>query len=170
MVKLSFTGHAADEMNNRPLINIKKGITNPVGENPDHKWGLLRESWSGAIVGEPYPRSAPPLSGHVVGLERPGDSFQKGTTTDGEGGTMDVGLGIRADRRLQDSNSCEILVWGSNDDSWGNNDNVARGRDREKDEDNVAHGRDREMEMDNVAHGRDHEGKRRNGNKISGIW
>ena len=127
MVKLSFTGHAADEINTRSLRNIKREITNPVGENPDHKWGLLRETWSGAIVGEPYPRSAPPLSDHVVfpdyaglwdgaagdeldptafvgsGLERPGVSFQKGTTKDSEGGTMDVGPGIRTDRRLQDS-------------------------------------------------------------------
>ena len=49
MVKLSFTGHAADKINMRSLRNMKKEITNPVGENPDHKWGLLRETWSGAI-------------------------------------------------------------------------------------------------------------------------
>ena len=37
MVKLSFTGHAADKINMRSLRNMKKEITNPVGENPDHR-------------------------------------------------------------------------------------------------------------------------------------
>ena len=39
---LESTGLAANDTKIRSLG--KKGITNPVGENSDHKWGLLRET------------------------------------------------------------------------------------------------------------------------------
>ena len=64
MVELNSTRDLPDKMNKRLLSIKKKEITNPVGENSDHKWGLLRETWGGAIEGDYQYRSALPLSNH----------------------------------------------------------------------------------------------------------
>ena len=85
------TGLAANDTKIRSLG--KKGITNPVGENSDHKWGLLRETWSGAIEGDYRLRSALPLSDHF-GVHDHSDLWG-GAAEEAPGSTAFAGGGLK---------------------------------------------------------------------------